>query len=328
MTIAWSKRPTYEEVLKTLDADYKVKLPDRTAVSFYDSFAMGQFREMQQQITTSQQATDAARDHAMGQAAEDENTSKAAILKHAEQMNARNSAALGEVQRQNADMQRTHEESRSRQAEEMARLIGQQQIERDNRDRMIEKLNTELRSHPQVVPTPIAAPAPDHSAAIIQAVHATANAIRGQASQDSQNLYQGFAHTTGELVRNLQQSHTQGLSQLMNNLSRGFPTVNNLFQSNTRHIHDHRQITVAPDPAHGPSAAAIEDEAPKEDKKLKDEKRESRSNRLSELQTNEGSRRPKTKLHGRRRSSDSTKCKSAAWQLKNKHPHLPQLLFE
>ena len=210
MTIAWSKRPTYEEVLKTLDTDYKVKLPDRSAVSFYDSFAMGQFREMQQQITTSQQATDAARDHAMGQAAEDENTSKAAILKHAEQMNARNRAALGEVQRQNADMQRTHEESRSRQAEEMARLIGQQQIERDNRDRMIEKLNTELRSHPQVVPTPIAAPAPDHSAAIIQAVHATANAIRGQASQDSQNLYQGFAHTTGELVRNLQQSHTQG----------------------------------------------------------------------------------------------------------------------
>ena len=51
MTIAWSKRPTYEEVLETLDTDYKVKLPDRSAVSFYDSFAMGQFREMQQQIT-------------------------------------------------------------------------------------------------------------------------------------------------------------------------------------------------------------------------------------------------------------------------------------
>ena len=139
---------------------------------------------------------------------------------------------------------------------------------------MIEKLNTELRSHSQVVPTPIAAPTPDHSAAIIHAVHATANAIRGQASQDAGMLYQGFAHTTGELVRNLQQSHTQGLSQLMNNLSRGFPTVNNLFQSNNRHIHEHRRITVAPDPVHGPSVAAIDEpgeETPKEDKKPKEE---------------------------------------------------------
>ena len=90
----------------------------------------------------------------------------------------------------------------------MARLIGQQQIERDNRDRMIERLNAELRQHPCVVPTPIPAPAPDNSAAIIAAVRETANAIRGQASQDASMLYQGMAQTTGELVRNMQQSHT------------------------------------------------------------------------------------------------------------------------
>ena len=151
-------------------------------------------------------------------------------------MNAQNTTALGEAQRLNTSMQRTHEESRTRQAEEMARLIGQQQIERDNRDRMIERLNAELRQHPRVVPTPMPAPAPDNSAAIIQAVRETANAIRGQASADASMLYQGMAHTTGELVRNMQQSHTQGLSELMHNLARGFPTVNNLFQSDLRHI--------------------------------------------------------------------------------------------
>ena len=41
----WSKRPTYEEILRDMDTDYKVRLPDRVALQFYDSFAMTQFRE-------------------------------------------------------------------------------------------------------------------------------------------------------------------------------------------------------------------------------------------------------------------------------------------
>ena len=93
----------------------------------------------------------------------------------------------------------------------------------DNRDRMIERLNAELRSHQHVAPTPMPAPPPDNSAAIIHAVHETANAISGQASQYASMLYQGMAHATGELVRNMQQSQTQGLSELVNNISRGFP---------------------------------------------------------------------------------------------------------
>ena len=236
MTIGWSKVPTYEEVLKTVDKDFKVKLPDRTALSFYDSFAMGQFREMQQQITNAQQATDAGRDHARPPAAQGARPSTAAILTHAQQRAAQTTAALGEAHRLNASMQRTHEESRTRQAEEMAHLIGQQQIERDNRDRMIERLNAELQSHRHVVPTPMPAPPPDNSSAIINAVHETARAIRGQASQDASMLYQGMAHATGELVRNMQQSQTQSLSELANNLARGLPTVNNLFQHDNRHV--------------------------------------------------------------------------------------------
>ena len=146
---------------------------------------------MQQQIGNAQQATDAGRGHATTQAVEEESTSKAAILRHAEQMNAQNTAALGEAQRLNASMQRTHEESRTRQAEEMARLIGQQQIERDNRDRMIERLNAELRSHRHVAPTPIPAPAPGNSAAIINAVHETARAIMGPSQSRCQHAVPG-----------------------------------------------------------------------------------------------------------------------------------------
>ena len=50
----WSKRPTYEEILRDLEKDYKVKLPDRVALQFYDSFAMTKFRELQQATNESE----------------------------------------------------------------------------------------------------------------------------------------------------------------------------------------------------------------------------------------------------------------------------------
>ena len=51
MRIDWVKRPTYEEIVRDLEKDYKVKLPDRAALNFYDSFAHTQFQQMQQSIT-------------------------------------------------------------------------------------------------------------------------------------------------------------------------------------------------------------------------------------------------------------------------------------
>ena len=39
MSIHWTKRPTYEEIIRDLEKGYKVKLPDRAALNFYDSFA-------------------------------------------------------------------------------------------------------------------------------------------------------------------------------------------------------------------------------------------------------------------------------------------------
>ena len=65
----WTKKPTYEEVLQQLEKDYKIKLPNRVALEFYDSFAMSKFREQQQMITTHGAAADEQRDGAMGQAA-------------------------------------------------------------------------------------------------------------------------------------------------------------------------------------------------------------------------------------------------------------------
>ena len=136
MPIHWTKRPTYEEILRDLEKGYKVKLPDRVALNFYDSFAHTQFQQIQHNISISQQNVDNARDHAMSMAADDEDTSRQAILQHATQMRQQNSAALQEAQRLNSQMAEAHERSRQQQAEEMAKLVAHQQIQRDNRDRM------------------------------------------------------------------------------------------------------------------------------------------------------------------------------------------------
>ena len=41
----WYKRPKYEDVVKAIERDYKVKLPERTALQFWDSFALSQYRD-------------------------------------------------------------------------------------------------------------------------------------------------------------------------------------------------------------------------------------------------------------------------------------------
>ena len=266
MSIHWTKRPTYEEIVRDLEKDYKVKLPDRAALSFYDSFAHAQFQQVQHQISTNQTNVDAARDHAVGMAADDEATSKHAILQHAAQMQQQNSAALQEAQRLNAQLTETHERSRQQQAEEMARLMAQQQVQRDNRDRMHQKVIEDLQKHPKVAPTPIPPPPPDNTAAIQNAVRETAAAIRGQAIDERDRMYSGMANTVGELVRNMQDVHRQGVSEILNNLNRGFPpTITNLFQSDNRHVtlqdqrqvhmHDQRQI-------HNPSSSSRDPNPP------------------------------------------------------------------
>ena len=41
------RKPTYSEVLNLIEADAdKIKLPERTGLEFWDSFAMGQYHEM------------------------------------------------------------------------------------------------------------------------------------------------------------------------------------------------------------------------------------------------------------------------------------------
>ena len=51
------KKPTYNEILDLIERDEdKVELPERIGVQFFDSFAMGQYKEMLQESAAGTQA--------------------------------------------------------------------------------------------------------------------------------------------------------------------------------------------------------------------------------------------------------------------------------
>ena len=194
MRIHWEKKRTYEEIIQDLEKDHKVKLPDRSTLNFYHPFAHTQFQQMQQSIYAGQQHVDDSRGHAMSMAVDEQDTSRHAILQDAARAQ-QNSAALQEAQRLNAQLQERHERSRQQQAEEMAKLTAQQQVERDNRDRMHQKVTEDLQKHPKVAPTPLPPAAPDNATVIQNAVRETATAIRGQAVEERDRMYAGMANT-------------------------------------------------------------------------------------------------------------------------------------
>ena len=82
----WSKRPTYEEILRDMETDYKVKIPDRVALQFYDSFAMTHFRELQQQTNESEVQKDEHRREAVVSAAADEGVGRQELQQFANQL--------------------------------------------------------------------------------------------------------------------------------------------------------------------------------------------------------------------------------------------------
>ena len=102
----------------------------------------------------------------------------------------------------------------------------------------------------------------------------TAVAIRGQAVEERDRLTSGMANTVGELVRNVQNAHRQGMSELLNNLNRGIaPTITNLFQSDNRHVtlagqrqvhmHDGRQVHMHDQRSiHNPSSSSTDPNPP------------------------------------------------------------------
>ena len=102
------KKPTYEEVLQQLEKDYKIKLPNRVALQFYDSFAMSKFRDQQQMITIHGAAADEQRDEAMGQAAAGSGVGKQELLSFVQQVHQQSQNVNGQLRRDMRDKADRH----------------------------------------------------------------------------------------------------------------------------------------------------------------------------------------------------------------------------
>ena len=52
----WYTLPKYEDVVKAIQKDYKVKLPERTALQFWDSCALSQYKEQVAELQAGEEA--------------------------------------------------------------------------------------------------------------------------------------------------------------------------------------------------------------------------------------------------------------------------------
>ena len=202
-TVEWSKRPTYEQILRDIDKDYKVKLPDRTAVQFYDSFAMSEFRNMQQEIEGSKIQADTNRDEAMTQAAAEEGVSRQELVQFANHLNQQSTAANAELRQSLERTADSHRQTIQQQTDAFARQLGEERSRQDERARITDENIRRLAESNRIPAAPT--PAPNNTNEITQAVRDLAQEIYGQKSQhmrDQMNAFTGNAHQlTAEFAR-------------------------------------------------------------------------------------------------------------------------------
>ena len=197
----WSKRPTYEEILRDIDKDYKVKLPDRTAVHFYDSFAMSEFRNMQQEIEGSKIQADTNRDEAMTQAAAEEGVSRQELVQFANHLNQQSTAANAELRQSLERTADSHRQTIQQQTDAFARQLGEERSRQDERARITDENIRRLAESNRIPAAPTPAP---NTNEITQAVRDLAQEIYGQNSQhmrDQMNAFTGAHQLTAEIAR-------------------------------------------------------------------------------------------------------------------------------
>ena len=150
----WTKRPTYEEVLQQLEKDYVVKLPNRVALDFYDSFTMTQFREQQAALNQHAAAADENRDEAMRQTAGEEGPTRHEFMQFAQQMASQAQGANATLQQGLQQSAEHHQQSLQQQAAEFGRQLAEERVRQDQRDQFVQQQMAELTKQRQTPPAP------------------------------------------------------------------------------------------------------------------------------------------------------------------------------
>ena len=122
-----------------MDKDYKVRLPDRVALQFYDSFAMTQFREMQQQTDESEAQKDEHRQTAFATAAADEGVGRHELQQFAHQLHQQSQRANEQlINHLNASAEH-HRRGMQEQAATFAQQMAQKQLGDHRRMRVVQE---------------------------------------------------------------------------------------------------------------------------------------------------------------------------------------------
>ena len=280
------RKPTYSEVLNLIEADAdKVTLPERTGLEFWDSFAMGQYREMLQQTAAgdSRVAEHQQMDAAMTQAAtEQDGVTKAELLHFMRDMNAQNTnahATLASSLNANIEaQQRRNDQQATSIAEEMAMHSRRQ----DSRDAVVEQLRQSLaQAHrtPASVPIP---PAPattevhnhwhTHQASLQPAVPQASSAdpallqLLGRAQEASEqraNAQQSIVNQLGGYLGNAirhMQGQGVGVAQILEHVAQNRQPIADVPASSS-------SSSQPPGPPPGAGAVAIAEQSSKKKKK-------------------------------------------------------------
>ena len=126
-------------MLRELEKDYVVKLPNRVALDFYASFAMTQFREEQQALNQHAGAADQYRDEAMRQAVGEEGPTRHEFMQFAQQMASQAQGANATLQQGLQESARHQQQSMQQQAQEFGRQLAEERVRQDQRDQFIQQ---------------------------------------------------------------------------------------------------------------------------------------------------------------------------------------------
>ena len=133
----WTKVPKYEDVVRAIEKDYKVTLPERTALTFWDSFAMSHYREM---VTGLEGAQEAGRSHqqmeaAMEQAAGEEGVTRREMMTFMDHLQAQNTGAAAQLQRNLDEATVAHRRALQEQGDQFARALAGESQRAGRRER-------------------------------------------------------------------------------------------------------------------------------------------------------------------------------------------------
>ena len=202
------KKPTYNEILDLIERDAdKIELPERIGVQFFDSFAMGQYKEMLQESAAGTQAVaeHQAMDAAMTQAATQEaGVSRMELMGFMRDLNAQNTnahATLAASLQANID---GHRRQTEQQASSIAQELATHSRQQDERDKIIEELRKSLAANTAPASAPLPTPA------VTQEIHTHYHAHQA-------SLQPAVPQTTGSdpaLVNLLAQAQSQSDQRL------------------------------------------------------------------------------------------------------------------